>query len=103
MTDPKDDIAKAGKIYLKNQNKYIFILFSTIVASVYRKEHAEKLPSVKEISTHFKTQLNAILKTNWQCTLPVIHFLSECDINFIDNLGENVPLFKVSCLALSKI
>jgi hypothetical protein len=37
VTDPKDDIARAGKIYLKNQNKYIFILFATIISSVYKK------------------------------------------------------------------
>lgn len=103
VTDPKDDIAKACKLYLKNQNKYIFILFSTIVASVYRKEHVDQLPSVKEIFTHYKTQLNAILKTNWQCTLPVIHFLSEYDLQFVDNLSDNMPLFKASCLGLSKI
>jgi UV DNA damage repair endonuclease len=103
VTDPKDDIAKAGKLYLKNQNKYIFILFSTIVASLYRKEHVDQLASVKEIFTHYKTQLNVILKTNWQCTLPVLHFLSEYDIEFMDNLSEGIPLFKVSCLALSKI
>jgi hypothetical protein len=103
VTDPKDDIAKACKLYLKNNNKYIFILFSTIFASVYRKEHVDRLPSVKEVFAHFKSQLNAILKTNWQCTLPVLHFLSECDLQFIDSLGEGSPLFKVSCLALSKI
>lgn len=103
VTDPKDDIAKAGKVYLKNNNKYIFILFSTVIASVYRKEHVDRLPSVKEIFTHFKTQLPAILKTNWQCTLPVLHFLSEYDLQFIDHLSEGAPLFKVSCLALSKI
>lgn len=103
VSDPKDDIAKAGKIYLKNQNKYIFILFSTIIASVYRKEHVDRLPSVKEIFTHYKAQLNNILKTNWQSSLPVLHFLSEYDLQFVDNLSEGMPLFKVSCLTLSKI
>lgn len=103
VTEPRDDIAKAGKIYLKNQNKYIFILFANIIASVYRKEHVDTLPSVKEIFAHYKGQLNAILKTNWQCTLPVISFLSDCDLQFIDNLSESMPLFKVSCLGLSKV
>jgi hypothetical protein len=88
---------------LKNQNKYIFILFATIVSNIYRKEHVDKLPSVKEVFTHFKSQLNNILKTNWQCTLPVLNFMADCDLEFVDNLGENMPLFKVSCLTLSKI
>jgi len=38
ISNPKDDIAKAGKIYLKNQNKYIFTLFAIIVSSIYNKE-----------------------------------------------------------------
>lgn len=69
-------MAKAGKIYLKNQNKYIQILFATIISNIYRKEHIEQFASVKEIFTHYKTQLNALLKANWQVILPVLHFLS---------------------------
>lgn len=102
VTDPKDDIAKAGLVYLKNNNKFIFIPFATIIASVYGCEHVN-LPSVKQILAHFKSQLTAILKMNWQCTLPVLHFLSECEPQFIDYLGSGIPLFRVSCLGLSKI
>ena len=103
ISDPKDDVAKAVKIYLKNANKYIFISAATIVSSLYRKEHIESLPSVKEIFTHFKTQLNAILKTNWQCTLPVLKLLSDFDIEYADNISGELPLLKISCLGLSKI
>lgn len=103
ISDPKDDIAKAVKIYLKNANKYIFISAAIIVSTIYRKEHIERLPSVKEIFTHYKSQLNAILKTNWQCTLPVLNFLADYDIEYADNISSELPLLKVSCLGLSKI
>ena len=35
---PKDDIAKVLKIYLKNQNKYILILVGIIISGVYKKD-----------------------------------------------------------------
>lgn len=47
VVDPKDDIAKTLKIYLKNQNKYILILLGVIMSGVYKKEQIESLPSVK--------------------------------------------------------
>lgn len=103
VTNPKDDIAKAGRLYLKSPNKFIFKLYATIIATVYRPEHAEQLPSVKEAFLHFKAQLNAILNTNWQCTLPVLLFLAESELRFVGNLKEGSPLFKGSCLTLSKL
>ena len=103
VSDPKDDIAKSVKIYLKNANKYIFIAAAIIISAVYRKEHVDKLPSVKEVFTHYKTQLNSILKTNWQCTLPVLNFLSDYDLEYVDNISGELPLLKVSCLGLSQI
>lgn len=47
ITEPKDDIAKALKLYLKNTNKYILIMMGLIVSKVYKKEHVDSLPSVK--------------------------------------------------------
>ena len=47
VEQPKDDIAKTLKIYLKNQNKYILILLGVIMSGVYKKEQIESLPSVK--------------------------------------------------------
>ncbi len=104
ITENKDDIAKALKLYLKNQNKYILILMGIILSRVYKEEHAKSLPSVKEIFNHFKGQLPTYLKkveVNWQWLLPVINFLSDCDLQLIDHLNEDVPLFKVSCLSLT--
>jgi hypothetical protein len=105
ITEPKDDIAKALKLYLKNTNKYILIMMGLIVSGVYRKEHVDSLPSVKEIFTHFKTQLPTLIKkteVNWQWLLPIFHFLSNYELQFIEHLSEDNPLFKVSCLSLSK-
>jgi hypothetical protein len=37
VIDPKDDVAKTLKIYLKNQNKYILIIFGIIISGIYKK------------------------------------------------------------------
>lgn len=34
--------------------------------------------------------------------LPILNFLANCDLQYIDHLSENLPLFKVSCLALTE-
>lgn len=38
VVQPRDDIAKVLKIYLKNQNKYILILVGIIISGVYKKD-----------------------------------------------------------------
>lgn len=88
---------------MKSPNKLIFKLYATILASIYRKEHAEQLPSVKEAFLHFKAQLNPIINNNWQASIPVLLFLAETDLQFVGNLKESSPLFRVSCLALSRL
>lgn len=80
ITEPREDIAKAIKIYLKNQNKYILIIIGLVLAHLYRKEHINKLPAVKEIFSHFKAQLAPSIKkadANWQWLLPIVYFLSQ--------------------------
>lgn len=47
VTDPKEDVAKAAKLYIKNQNKYILILVGLILAKIYKKEHINIYPSLK--------------------------------------------------------
>jgi hypothetical protein len=34
--------------------------------------------------------------------MPIVAFLSESDLSFVDYLNGDLPLFKVSCLALTK-
>ena len=104
VSEPKDDVAKTLKLYLKNQNKYVLILMVVMMAKIYGKEDVQKLPSVKEIYNHFKGQLQNFMKkagANWQWLLPVFYFLSESELAVIDNLSEDLPIFKGSCLALS--
>ena len=62
VTEPREDVAKSIKIYLKNQNKYILIVMGLILAYVYKKEHINKFPAVKDIFTHFKSQLALSIK-----------------------------------------
>lgn len=105
VVEPKDDVAKSLKMYLKSQNKYILIMVGLILTGIYGKDQVDSLPSTKEVFNHFKTQLPTYVKkidANWQWLLPVIDFLSNCDLQFIDNLAENLPLFKVSCLTLTR-
>lgn len=93
------------KLYLKNTNKYILTIVGLVFSAVYKKEHVDALPSVKEAFNHFKSQLPTYVKKiemNWQWLLPVVNFLSNYDLQLIDQLSENIPLFKVSCLALTK-
>lgn len=47
VVEPKDDLARTLKIYLKNQNKYILILVGVMMSGVYKKQQIESLPSVK--------------------------------------------------------
>lgn len=47
VTDPKEEVAKATKLYIKNQNKYILILIGLILAKIYKKEHINIYPSLK--------------------------------------------------------
>jgi hypothetical protein len=104
VDDPKDDIAKSLKLYLKNQNKFILVLFGLILCNVYKGEHVNTLPSVKEIYNHFKSQLATITKkaeANWQWLMPVLYFLAGSDLEVMDHLGENIPIFKGSCIALT--
>lgn len=50
--------------------------------------------------------MNILLKkveANWQWLLPIIYFMSHADLSFVDNLPEDSPLFKITCLGLSRI
>ena len=47
VDDPKDEVAKVLKLYLKNQNKYILTLMGLILSRIYNKDHIQQLPSVK--------------------------------------------------------
>ena len=90
------------KILLKNQNKYI-LTYLGLTLSIYSAKDIEELPSVKEIFAHFKAQMNAItakIGANWQWFIHVLNFMAKADLSLIDNLGEDLPIFKGTCTSL---
>lgn len=105
VKNPTDDIAKNMKTIIKSVNKNVLV-YLAVTLSVYSQDQIETLPSVKEIYAHFKTQIPAIHKkalASWQWYVPLISFMSKVDTSYFDNLSEDLPIYKASCLSMLSV
>ncbi len=87
---------------MKNPNKNVLV-YLTMTLSVYSKDQIESMPNLKEIYTYFKSQLATMHKkalASWQWYVPIVGFLSKVDPSSFDNLSEELPIYKGSCLSM---
>lgn len=104
LNDVSDQVARAVAPLFKSNNKYTLILATTLLAALYKKNHITSLPAVKEVWNTCKSLLQVWMKkaeSSWQWLLPGLLFVSEGEEGVMEHLSDSLPLFRVSCLALS--
>lgn len=102
---PSDDIAKSLKIIMKSQNKNVLI-YMVLTLSIYSADDIDSLPSVKQIFNYFKGQINVLQKkalATWQWFVPLVSFMAKSDPSLFDNLSEDLPIYKASCLSMFNV
>jgi hypothetical protein len=63
----------------------------------------ESLGSVKEIYGYFKSQIPILQKKAiqvWQWYVPMIAFVSKVDASSFENISEDLPIYKGSCISM---
>jgi hypothetical protein len=104
VKDASDQVARAVAPLLKSNNKFTLILATTVLAAVYKQPHITSLPAVREVWNSCKSLLQVWMKkaeSSWQWLLPGLLFISEAEEGAMEHLSDSLPLFRVSCLALS--